>query len=49
MIALDAINSKMGRNTLIVGSQGFMQPWQMKQERKSNCFTTNWNELLVVD
>lgn len=49
MTALDTVNSKMGRNTLIVGSQGFTRPWQMKQDCKSKSFTTNWDELLVVD
>jgi transposase-like protein len=30
------------------GSMGVHQAWKMRQERKSRCYTTRWNELLVV-
>lgn len=49
MQTLDAVNRKMGKGKLIVGSQGYGQPWAMKQERKSPSYTTNWDELLKVD
>lgn len=49
MQAMDAVNKKMGKGKLIVGSQGYGQPWAMKQERKSPSYTTNWDELLLVD
>ncbi|MGQ3171062.1 MAG: DUF4113 domain-containing protein [Methylophilus sp.] len=32
---MNAVNRKMGKGKLIVGSQGFGQPWAMKQEFKS--------------
>ncbi|HSH86903.1 MAG TPA: Y-family DNA polymerase [Methylophilus sp.] len=49
MQAMDAVNKKMGKGKLIVGSQGYGQPWAMKQERKSPSYTTNWDELLKID
>jgi DNA polymerase V len=49
MEVMDRINTKMGKGTLIVGSQGYGQPWAMRQQSKSQAYTTNWNELLTVD
>lgn len=51
MHALDSINRKMGRATLKLASEGVQdrQPWRMKQERKSQGYTTRWEELLQVD
>ena len=49
MQAMDAVNRKMGKGKLIVGRQGYGQPWAMKQEGKSPSYTTNWDELLSVD
>lgn len=49
MLAMDAINRKMGRATLRLASEGRQQPWQMKQTRKSPGYTTNWKDLLCVD
>ncbi|MFQ6334001.1 DUF4113 domain-containing protein [Methylophilus sp. 3sh_L] len=49
MNAMDIVNQRMGKGTLIVGSQGFKKPLQMKQDHKSNSYTININELLVVD
>ena len=49
MLAMDAINHKMGRATLRLASEGRQQSWQMKQTRKSPGYTTNWKDLLCVD
>lgn len=49
MQAMDAVNKKMGKGKLIVGSQGYGQPWAMKQQQKSPSYTTNWEELLKID
>jgi DNA polymerase V len=46
MAVLDAINQRYGRQTLKLGSEGFKAPWKMKQNFKSPCYTTNWNELI---
>lgn len=49
MNEMDTVNSRMGKGMFIVGSHGFKKPWQMKQDLKSKCYTTNIDELLVVD
>ena len=56
--AVDLINNKMGAGTLFYGSQGIckskknskkiIKKWNMKSHFKSRCYTTNWNELLIV-
>jgi DNA polymerase V len=48
MVVMDEINRKMGKRCLRVSSQGYKQPWAMKQERKSKSFTTKWDELIIV-
>ncbi len=58
MDILDLINNKMGAGTLFYGSQGIckskknskkiIKKWNMKSHFKSRCYTTNWNELLIV-
>ena len=58
MDMLDYINNKMGSGTLFYGSQGIFKSkkrnkkvknkWNMKSHFKSKCYTTNWNELLIV-
>lgn len=50
MEVMDRINAKMGKHKLTVGSQVTKtQPWAMKQDMKSPCYTTRWDELLKVD
>ncbi|MDP8568260.1 Y-family DNA polymerase [Methylophilus aquaticus] len=49
MQALDAVNRKMGKATLRLASEGKQQAWQMKQDRKSPGYTTDWRGLLQVD
>lgn len=46
MVAMDSINKKMGKESVKLASEGFTRPWKMKQENKSHCFTTNWDELV---
>ncbi len=48
MKALDAINQKFGKDTVRFGSVKTEGNWKMKQTRKSQSYTTNWNELLIV-
>jgi len=48
MAIMDQINTLMGKNTLSLASQGFKQPWKMKQGNKSPSYTTNWDELPVA-
>lgn len=44
----DGINKKMGKESIKMASEGFKRPWKMKQESKSPCYTTNWDELVCI-
>ena len=48
MDALDGLNKRFGRGTVKVSTQGAYREWQMKQERKSPSYTTDWGEVPVV-
>lgn len=48
MQTMDAINTKMGKESIKLASEGFMRPLKMKQESKSPSFTTNWDHLMKV-
>lgn len=48
MKALDSLNERYGRGTVKVSTQGAYKSWQMKAERKSPNYTTNWDELPLV-
>jgi DNA polymerase V len=42
MEALDGLNQRFGRGTVKVSTQGAHAGWQMRQERKSPSYTTDW-------
>lgn len=46
MKALDAINRKMGKESVKLASEGFNRPWRMKQDNKSPRYTTHWEDLI---
>lgn len=48
MRTMDSINRKMGKNAVFLASAGVRKHWQMKQENKSPCYTTHWDELAVA-
>jgi DNA polymerase V len=48
MRTIDLINSKMGRESIKLASEGFARPWKMKQENKSAKYTTSWDGLVKV-
>lgn len=48
MKAVDELNKKFGKDTVRFGSLKTEGRWKMKQTRKSQSYTTNWNELLVI-
>jgi len=48
MEAIDGINKKMGKESIKLASEGFKRPWKMKQENKSQNYTTDWDEILTV-
>ena len=53
MKVMDAINARMGRNTLKIGACGNTSPseapaWEMKAKMRTPCYTTRWADLLKV-
>ena len=48
MQAIDELNRKFGKDTVRFASVKTDGSWKMKQMRKSQSYTTNWNELLTV-
>ena len=48
MDALDGLNKRFGRGTVKVSTQGAFSQWQMRQERKSPGYTTDWAEIPLV-
>jgi len=45
MEAVDALNGRFGRGCVKVSGQGALSGWQMRQERKSPAYTTDWDDL----
>jgi DNA polymerase V len=48
MQVLDRLNGRYGRGTVKVSTQGAFKTWQMRQERKSPSYTTDWDQLPCV-
>jgi DNA polymerase V len=48
MTLVDSLNRQFGTGTLRYGAEGLRQGWTMKAEQRSQRFTTQWEELLVV-
>ena len=51
MTALDGINRKYGRGTVLMASAGLAgdaRAWSMKQERRTPAYTTCWEDMPVA-
>lgn len=52
MSAVDSVNRKFGRGTLtLAGADGLARanrPWQMRQERMTQNYTTSWDEMPIA-
>lgn len=48
MQTIYAINQRMGKHKLQLGSVRKQAPWQIKRELLSPHYTTRWDELLEV-
>jgi DNA polymerase V len=46
---VDRLNRRFGAETVTFGVVGLGQAWRMKVDRRSNRFTSRWDELLVVN
>jgi DNA polymerase V len=49
MSTIDQINSKMGRDSVKLASEGMNYSWKMRSSRKSQNYTTSWNGLLSIN
>jgi DNA polymerase V len=49
MKAMDEINQKFGKDTIRFAGVRTEGDWMMKQTRKSQRYTTDWNELMTVN
>lgn len=45
---IDALNNRLGKDTVFYGAMGIRPQWKMKSEKCSPHYTTCWKELLVV-
>lgn len=45
MTTMDMINAKYGRGTLKLSSDGSRRRWEMKADRKSQAYTTRWDDI----
>ena len=48
MAALDAVNGRFGRRTLVLGSEGFTRSWALRAAHRSPRYTTRLSDLPVV-
>lgn len=48
MKVMDAINAKMGRDTIHFAATGIQKNWKMRSGHRSQQYTTKWDELLMV-
>lgn len=46
--AIDGLNSRFGRSTIVNGACGLSAAWLDRKDKKSNRYTTDWNELPLV-
>jgi uncharacterized protein DUF4113/impB/mucB/samB family protein len=47
--ALDAVNDRWGAGTLHYASSGITKIWKTQFHRRSSAYTTDWNELPIVN
>ena len=48
MTAIDQLNIRFGRGAVKISTQGAHKTWQMRQERKSPNYTTEWCDLPIA-
>ncbi len=46
--ALESINSRHGTGTAFLAAQGIDRTWDMKRNRRTPRYTTNWNEIPTI-
>lgn len=48
MKALDLINDRFGKKTMVLASEGIKRPWQLRAEHRSPRYTTRLSDLPIV-
>ena len=48
MKSLDEINYRYGSSTLRLAAEGIRKDWQMRREKVSPCYTTSFDQLMIV-
>ena len=48
MKSLDEINYRYGNSTLKIAAEGIQKDWCMQRKKISPCYTTRFNEIMVV-
>ena len=48
MKSLDEINYRYGSSTLRLAAEGISNEWKMRREKVSPCYTTSFNQLMIV-
>jgi len=48
MAALDQVNNRHGKKTLVLASEGTMRPWKLRAEYRSPRYTTRLSDLPIV-
>lgn len=48
MTALDQVNDRFGKKTMVLASEGMKRPWQMRSNHRSPRYTTRLSDLPVV-
>ena len=48
MVALDAMNGRFGKNTVVLASEGMERSWQLRADHRSPRYTTRMRDLPVV-
>lgn len=48
MSAMDKLNARYGREFVQLAAQGTGRVWKLRQEKLSPCYTTRWEDVIVV-
>ena len=48
MKSIDILNSKLGKTKIKLASQDLGRTWKMRQERLSPCYTTKFEDILII-
>jgi len=48
MVAIDQVNDRFGKKTMVVASEGVKQSWQLRADHRSPRYTTRMEDLPVV-